>query len=79
MKKSDPEFCRIARRKFGLAPQEVLLVDDHLKNEIRPADSLGMKTVWAKQGVSRVEHPFDKTEIPSISVREITKIASLLL
>jgi hypothetical protein len=38
-----------------------------------------MKTIWVKQGVSRLESPLGEDEIPTASVGEITEIASLLL
>lgn len=79
LKKPDPEFFRLALTKLGLAPGDAVMVGDRLENDIRPAKSLGMKTIWVKQGVSRVEYPFDETEIASASVSEITEIASLLL
>jgi HAD superfamily hydrolase (TIGR01549 family) len=79
LKKPDPAFFQLALDQFGLSPQEVLMVGDRLENDIRPAKSLGMKTIWVKQGVSRVESPLGEDEMPTASVGEITEIASLLL
>lgn len=79
MKKPDPSFFALALNQFQLPAAKVLMVGDRLENDIRPAKTLGMKTIWVKQGVSRLEYPFDDGEIPSASVGEITEIASLLL
>lgn len=79
LKKPDPAFFRYALEQLGIKPEEAIMVGDRLENDIRPAKSLGMKTIWVKQGVSRLESPLGEDEIPTASVGEITEIASLLL
>jgi HAD superfamily hydrolase (TIGR01662 family) len=79
LKKPDPAFFTSLLAKLSLKPAEACMVGDRLENDIRPAKALGMKTIWVKQGVSRVQAPMSEEEIPTASVGEITEIASLLL
>jgi HAD superfamily hydrolase (TIGR01549 family) len=79
LKKPDPAFFALALKKLGVTPAEACMVGDRLENDIQPAKSLGMKTIWVKQGVSRLEYPFGEEEIPTATVGEIMEIASLLL
>ncbi len=48
VRKPDPRIFAIAIERFGLKPQEVLIVGDSLKNDILPGDALGCPTVWIK-------------------------------
>ena len=50
VEKPDPEIFRIALEKAGCLPQEAYMVGDRLDNDIEPAASLGMHTIWVKQG-----------------------------
>jgi len=44
--KPDPEFFREALRQLAVPPEEVVMIGDTYKNDIRPAIELGMRTVW---------------------------------
>lgn len=48
VRKPDPRIFAIAIERFGLKPEEVLIVGDSLKNDILPGDKLGCPTVWIK-------------------------------
>jgi len=48
VRKPDPRIFAIAIERFGLKPEEVLIVGDSLKNDILPGDALGCPTVWIK-------------------------------
>lgn len=48
VRKPDPRIFSIAIERFGLKPEEVLIVGDSLKNDILPGDALGCPTVWIK-------------------------------
>lgn len=46
IRKPDPDIFRLALRRNRLCPNEVLVVGDSLKNDIRPAHEAGCTTVW---------------------------------
>ena len=47
-RKPDPELFRIAIRKTGCLPEEVVVIGDSYKNDIQPAHKLGCPTIWLK-------------------------------
>ena len=77
VEKPDPEIFRIALEKAGCLPQEAYMVGDRLDNDIEPAASLGMHTIWVKQGafaygdVALIEH---KPEFTVDCISNITDI-----
>ena len=46
LNKPDPEFFRWALREANCAPEESLMIGDRIDNDIKPARSVGMKTLW---------------------------------
>ncbi len=48
IKKPDPQIFRRALKKINLAPEESIFVGDHLDNDVKAAESLGMIGVWKK-------------------------------
>ncbi len=55
--KPDLELFRIGIEKAECKPQEIVMVGDRLDNDIFPAKSLGMNTVWIKQGFGGMQVP----------------------
>lgn len=48
--KPDLEIFRKALRMAGCMPEEAYMIGDRLDNDIEPAASLGMRTIWVRQG-----------------------------
>ena len=48
--KPDIRIFEYALDKTNCSPQETCMIGDRIDNDILPAKSLGMKTVWIKQG-----------------------------
>lgn len=67
VRKPDPRIFAIAIERFGLRPEEVLIVGDSLKNDILPGDALGCPTAWIKgkgwtdKDDAVIHHPMIKT------------------
>lgn len=53
--KPDKEFFERAFRLAGCTAQESVMVGDRLDNDIIPAKSVGMKTVWIKNGLAKYQ------------------------
>lgn len=48
--KPDPQIYLLALKKANCAPEQALMIGDRIDNDIIPAASVGMRTVWVKQG-----------------------------
>lgn len=48
VRKPDPRIFMLGVEALGLSPQQVMVVGDSMKNDIRPAHSIGCHTVWLK-------------------------------
>ncbi len=46
LSKPDKAFFHAALQRLNVAPQEIVMIGDTYKNDIRPAIELGMKTIW---------------------------------
>ena len=56
--KPDPHGYEVMCRRFGIDPTTALLVDDMVQN-LAPAKTLGMTTVWVDNGSERGNHGYD--------------------
>lgn len=53
--KPDRAIFELALKTAGCKAEESAMVGDRLDNDIIPAKSLGMKTVWVRTGLSKVQ------------------------
>jgi len=51
--KPDHRIFELALEQAGCLPRESVMIGDRLDNDIVPANALGMKTVWIKQGMGQ--------------------------
>ena len=54
--KPDKEIFESAFKLAGCTSQESVMVGDRLDNDIIPAKSVGMKTVWVKNGLAKYQN-----------------------
>ena len=57
--KPDPHGYELLCERFGIDPKQALLADDRAQN-LAPAKSLGMTTVWVDNGSERGSHAYDE-------------------
>ena len=57
--KPDPHGYELLCERFGIDPKQALLADDMAQN-LAPAKSLGMTTVWVDNGSERGSHAYDE-------------------
>ena len=79
MVKPDPGFFRFALNQAGCAPREAVMIGDRLDNDIFPAKSLGLKTVWIKQGFGALQTPRSLSYAPDWTVHSLTELPGLFL
>ncbi|BAC12888.1 HAD family hydrolase [Oceanobacillus iheyensis] len=48
IKKPDPEIFKKALEKLDVPPEQSIFVGDHPKNDVKAAQSIGMKGIWKK-------------------------------
>ena len=54
-----------------------ILFGDRLDNDIVPANKIGMKTVWIKQGFGRLATPMTQEEQPKYTVSNLNELCAL--
>lgn len=72
--KPDPHIFEAALAMAHCPPPRAVMVDDRLDNDIRPAKSIGTKTVWLRNGVSVSQ---SDTPGPRCADRTIAALAEL--
>lgn len=75
--KPDKEIFFRALKKANCEPQNAVMVGDRLDNDIVPANEIGMKTVWIKQGLGGYATPKAPLEFPDHTVNALTELCGL--
>jgi len=60
--KPDPHGYAVLCERFGIDPKQALLADDMVQN-LAPAKTLGMTTVWVDNGSERGNHGYDGAHV----------------
>lgn len=75
--KPDQRIFEIALKKSGCEPSRSVMIGDRIDNDIVPAKSLGMLTVWIRQGFRqywRIKNEAEKADHTVNSLRELCGI-----
>ena len=76
--KPDIRIFEYALGNANCKPQEACMIGDRLDNDILPAKSLGMKTVWIKQGFGALQKPESPTEEADYTIEKLTELLDIL-
>ena len=76
--KPDIRIFEYALGKANCKPQEACMIGDRLDNDILQAKSLGMKTVWIKQGFGALQKPESPTEEADYTIEKLTELLDIL-
>ena len=76
--KPDTRIFEYALDVANCTPQDACMIGDRLDNDILPAKSLGMKTVWIKQGFGALQKPLSKSEEPDYTINNLTELLKIL-
>ena len=77
--KPDPAIFRLALQKTNCLPHQAIMIGDRLDNDIAPAKRIGMKTIWIKQGFSRLAQVKKLEERADWTVEKLTDVLPILL
>ena len=75
--KPDLKIFEIALERAECKPQNAVMVGDRLDNDICPANKIGMKTIWIKQGFgkySNPQHEYEKADFVVDNLNEILDV-----
>lgn len=75
--KPDLRIFEIALSKADCKAEEAVMVGDRLDNDIVPANKIGMKTVWIKQGFGGLAVPMTQEEQPTYAVSNLSELCAL--
>ena len=75
--KPDLRIFQIALARADCKPEEAIMVGDRIDNDIIPANKIGMKTVWIKQGFGSYAEPKTVEEQPNYIVNNLAEITAL--
>ena len=76
--KPDLRIFQIALDRANCKPEKALMVGDRIDNDIIPANKIGMKTVWIKQGFGKYCEPKTEIEQPDYTVESLNELISIL-
>ena len=77
--KPNPAIFRLALQKTNCLPQQAIMIGDRLDNDIVPAKRIGMKTIWIKQGFSRLAQAKNLEERADWTVEKLIDVLPILL
>ena len=76
--KPDLRIFQIALDRANCKPSEAVMVGDRIDNDIVPANIIGMKNVWIKQGFGKYFVPNSPEEEPNWTIITLNEIIDLL-
>lgn len=75
--KPDLRIFQLALQQAQCEAKHCVMVGDRLDNDIAPANKIGMKTVWIKQGFAKYSFPICKEEKADYVINSLTDIVDL--
>lgn len=76
--KPDLRIFQIALDRANCKPEKALMVGNRIDNDIVPANKIGMKTIWIKQGFGKYCEPKTEKEQPAYTVESLNELISIL-
>ena len=76
--KPDKEIFEIALAKANCKPNECIMIGDRLDNDIIPANQIGMKTIWIRQGLAKYQDIKLGMENANFVVSSLSEIEDIL-
>lgn len=77
--KPDKEIFLRALNRADCLPERTIMIGDRIDNDIEPANKLGMKTIWVKQGFAAYQTPMNEYQQADYSVDSLKDVLGILL
>ena len=75
--KPDIRIFEYALNLANCKPQDAVMIGDRIDNDTSPAQSLGMKAVWIKQGFGKLQTVLAKKNPPDYEVENLTELLKI--
>ena len=72
--KPDIRIFEYALKTANCKPQDAVMIGDRIDNDTAPAQSLGMKAVWIKQGFGKLQTALAAANPPDYEVENLTEL-----
>lgn len=76
--KPDLRIFQIALARADCKPEEAVMVGDRIDNDIIPANKIGMKTVWIRQGFGGLAKPQTAVETPNYTINNLNELFEII-
>ena len=76
--KPDLRIFQIVLDRANCKPEEAVMVGDRIDNDIIPANKIGMKTVWIRQGFGGLAQPQAAVETPDYTINNLSELFEIL-
>ena len=75
--KPDIRIFEYALSTAKCKPQNAVMIGDRIDNDIIPAQKLGMKTVWIKQGFGKLQTALAKENPPDYEIENLSELLTI--
>ena len=75
--KPDTRIYEYALKTANCLPHEAVMIGDRIDNDIAPAKSVGMRTVWIKQGFGRLQTPLCEQDVPDYTIEHLSELLNI--
>lgn len=76
--KPDKDIFLRALSRADCLPESAVMIGDRIDNDIEPANKLGMKTIWVKQGFAVYQKPMNEFQQADYAVDRLQDILEVL-
>lgn len=76
--KPDEKIFQIALQRAGCSADRAVMIGDRVDNDILPAKSVGMRTIWIKQGFGKFWQILDDSEKADCEIENISDLLKIL-
>ena len=76
--KPDSEIFLRALKRADCLPENAAVIGDRIDNDIEPANRLGMRTIWVRQGFSIYQQPINEYQVADYVVDRLQDVLGVL-
>ena len=79
LEKPNPAFFQLAVDSLGFAANEIVHVGNRIDNDVIPAKSIGMKTVWLRRGEANPNPSASDLREADLTVTDLNNLIDSLI
>ena len=74
LEKPNPEFFALAVKELNLKPDEIVHIGNRIDNDVKPAKSIGMKTIWIMRGEANPNPSREDLSLPDLALPNLENL-----